>query len=131
MTKSAFEPEELSPKYECVIRVDELPKLPNRLLGRHWRARHQEKDRWLIHIGCHVLGRKPPKPLEKAHLKLTRHSAQAPDPDGLAGSWKYVIDALVNTGVLADDSSEHVTLELLWEKVAPRKGRITVEVYER
>lgn len=117
--------------YTCLIRVDELPKLPNRLLGMHWRVRHNEKDRWLIHIGCHVLGRKPAKPLERAHLKLTRHSAQSPDPDAMVGGWKYVIDALVNVGVLAGDTPEHVTLECMWEKAAPRKGRITVEVTEQ
>lgn len=122
--------EEQLPKYTCVIRIAELPKLPNRLLGQHWRTRHNEKDRWLIQIGCHVLGRKPKRPLGRAHLRLTRHSSKAPDPDGLAGSWKYVIDALVNTGVLAGDTSAHVTLECLWEQAPLRKGGITVEVIE-
>ncbi len=117
--------------YHLGFTVDELPKTPNSLLGSHWRTRMLQRDRWLTWVMGKVSGKKPPAPLKRAHLKLTRHSALRPDPSGLVGSFKYVEDALVANGILADDSSDQIGIpDYCWEYASPRKGFITVEVTE-
>lgn len=112
--------------------VNELPKLPNQSLYRHWRSVQREKDRWRMLVGCQVFDRKPERPLERAALKLERHSSVECDPDAIAASFKYVIDALVGNGVLVGDSSSHVKLDPppAWHKAPPKRGFITVEVTE-
>lgn len=45
----------------------------------------------------------PLKPLAKAKIKLVRHSHRMLDYDGLVGSMKPVVDALVSARILIDD----------------------------
>lgn len=46
----------------------------------------------------------PTVPLSKAHIRLVRHSYRTLDYDGLVGSMKPVVDALVSAGVMQDDT---------------------------
>ena len=46
----------------------------------------------------------PKKPLTKATLSILRHSHRTLDYDGLVGSMKPVVDALVSARILKDDS---------------------------
>jgi hypothetical protein len=56
-------------------------------------------------VACEVSTKgKPNAPLEKANITLIRHSHRTLDYDGLVGSLKPVVDALVSCGVLSDDS---------------------------
>ncbi len=48
-------------------------------------------------------GKLPSKPLERVNLALCRHSHRTLDYDGLVGSMKPVVDALVSAGVIVDD----------------------------
>lgn len=74
---------------------------------------------------------RPAEPLERAHLILTRHSSSEPDFDGLAVSFKPVIDGLVEAGVLANDKSGNIGQpEYRWFKAPMKMGFITVEVRE-
>lgn len=99
--------------------------------GGHWQARKEFNEirddaRWLAH---HLWMRRPA--LERAHLKLTRHSASEPDYDGLVAGMKAVVDGLVAAGVLTDDNlSVTGPWECHWEKAKPKQGKIRVEVYE-
>jgi len=46
----------------------------------------------------------PPEPLKHARITITRHFWRTLDYDGLIGSLKPVVDALVSAGVLSDDN---------------------------
>lgn len=117
--------------YELVLSLPMLPKLPNQLLYKSFWLVKKEKDYWHSMIGYAIpQAKRPEKPLERAQLTLVRRSAQECDPDALAGSFKYVIDALVACGVLAGDTSAHVQISARWEKAKPKFGSIYVEVKE-
>lgn len=53
---------------------------------------------------CAASGKTPTAPLQKASITIVRHSHRMLDFDGLVGSLKPVVDALVSAGVLSDDS---------------------------
>lgn len=119
-----------------------LPKTPNALLGAHWtiRSGHAKKWKRLVAEAVRVQLKSPPPqlsvpsqlnmPLSSATLTCTRISSNKPDYDGLAGSFKSLIDGLVECGVLTDDTPDVIGQPTyLWER-GPRlhgKVRICVE----
>jgi hypothetical protein len=56
----------------------------------------------MVELECAM--KKPKAPLKRARLTLIRYSHRMLDYDGLVGSMKPVVDALVASGVLEDDS---------------------------
>lgn len=97
--------------------------------------RHRSNNSWDWLIACKVGRSKPRQPLPTARLTITRHAHRMLDYDGLVGSLKPVVDALVSCGVIQDDSwgvtgpwtinqvfkpkSEGQLLEILVESGAP------------
>lgn len=115
--------------YVLHFEVDALPHMPNRLLGAHWRIRSNHAKVWRAWVGYKTIGKRPPAPLAQAKLTLVRHSSSEPDSDGLRGSFKSVIDALVFVGVLEDDRPANIgEPKVSWEKAPPKKGKIMVVV---
>lgn len=83
-----------------------LPCLPvslNRALRGNRAQYFRRNRRWDVLILSMCQRKLPPKPLEKARITLVRHSWRTLDYDGLVGSMKPVVDALVTAGVLVDD----------------------------
>lgn len=110
----------------------ELPGLPNRPnqtnAKGHW-ARYKESKEWHEAVALVVGSRRPPAPLECAKLTLVRHSSVCPDPDGLVGSFKYVVDALVKHGVIINDKISTIGMpDYYWMKCKPKAGKIQVTV---
>jgi hypothetical protein len=70
----------------------------------HWAKRHKENKAWDMMIACAVRDKLPNNPLPKASVTIIRHSYRMLDYDGLVGSCKPVVDALVTAGVIKDDS---------------------------
>lgn len=78
-----------------------------------------------------VLHGQPAAPLEKAKLTLERHSSVEPDFDGLVSSFKFIIDGLVDCGVLIGDKTSVIGRpDYQWVKASPKKGKIVVIVEE-
>lgn len=74
---------------------------------------------------------RPACKLAKAKLTLIRHSSVEPDWDGLVGSFKYVIDALVYQGILYDDGPDNIgESKALWKGAKPKYGFIEVWINE-
>lgn len=112
------------------LEIPLLPKMPNSLLGAHWRTRsgHAAKWRKIIADELLALGWRG-KPMGNAMVTLVRHSSVQPDSDGLRGSFKSVLDALVRGGVLVDDTPAVIGEPVCrWEKASPKKGKIEVTV---
>lgn len=117
--------------YQLTFEVQDLPDMPNRLLGASWRVRVGHAKKWERVVWKHTWAIKPRQPLTRASLTLTRYSSQRPDHDGLVGSFKAVIDGLVKNGVLLDDDHAVIGVpKYLWEPASPRKGKIKIEVKE-
>lgn len=64
----------------------------------------QKNKKWDFLIAGMCRGKLPKKPLEKAKIRIVRHFWRFLDYDGLVGSMKPIVDALVDCGVLVDDS---------------------------
>lgn len=90
--------------YTLDLTIEKLPTSLNKSLraNRFKRMRENHSFDALIKFEC--LDKMPKQPLLKAHLTITRHSYRSLDFDGLVGSLKPVVDALVSCGVLKDDS---------------------------
>ena len=115
--------------YVLEFEIKELPKLPNQLLGQKWFIRSRHASRWKALVGTQVMGRVPKEPLTKANLTMARISSQEPDYDGLVGSFKAVIDALVDCRVLAGDTMKIIGKPTYdWVKGKPKQGKIVVRV---
>lgn len=122
----------MSDLYRIEIELVGLPT-PERNSRRHWRTVRKEIQRWRRAVGFAVLGREPPRPLEKAYVRFVRHSAREPDPTNLAESFKAVEDALVVAGIMADDQSYNYAggkPDVRWQEAPPKRGYITVLVQE-
>jgi hypothetical protein len=118
-------------KFQCQITIPELPKTINAIGRKHWAIKVKEARRWknLVHL---ALGsQKPEKPLRRAVIACRRYSAKCPDYDGLVSSFKHVIDGLVTSGVIEDDSFKHIGMPYFsWLYAPKKKGFIVVEVLE-
>lgn len=117
--------------YRLEFELEGLPKTTNAFARGSFWAFKKEKDKWLSAIRCATALRKPQTPLEKAKLTLTRKSSKRPDNDGLVSSFKYVIDALVNCGILVDDTPDVIGFpDYRWSQAPMKKGMIHVIVEE-
>lgn len=77
----------------------------NKKLRSHFLKNHRENKSFDMMIYHRCYRNLPPKPLEKAKITIVRHTySRMMDYDGLVGSMKPVVDALVTVGVLKDDS---------------------------
>jgi hypothetical protein len=115
--------------YFLSFEIPYLPETTNSGGRRHWTVKAAEAARWKQLVGYSCIGKKPPSPLTKATVTLTRYSASEPDFDGLVSSFKHVLDGLVECGVLADDKMSTIGQpHYKWEKVGRNLGKISVEV---
>lgn len=109
-----------------------LPKLQSGSFG-HWRARRDHDKKWKELVWHAILetGARPPKPFERAELICTRYSASKspPDSDNLASSFKPLIDACVESGLLVDDAPSAIGRPIYrWEKCGRGKGYVTISI---
>lgn len=119
--------------YKLEFIVHDLPKIPNNgSHGSYWQV-VAEKRKWEKLIVFQVGNNRPAKPLKIAKVSFTRFSSVEPDDDNLAASFKRVRDILVNIGILENDKPgnfEGGKPEYIFEKTAPKTGRIRVVVEE-
>ena len=90
--------------YKLYLQAELLPKSMNVKLRSHRFKNHRENKTWDMLIAVLVENKRPNAPLPRANITLIRHSHRTLDYDGLVGSMKPVVDALVTCGVLSDDS---------------------------
>ena len=90
--------------YKLDLTLHALPKSNNKSLRSHWAAQRREGKMFDLLIAGICRGKLPAQPLKKAHITITRHFWRTLDFDGLVGSLKPVVDALVSAGVIEDDN---------------------------
>lgn len=114
--------------YRLFIQLDQLPKSTNVKLRTHWRGQRRESKTWDMIIALECSRRLPVSPLSKANITLIRHSWRMLDYDGLVGSLKPVVDALVSCGVLEDDSWTVLGRWNVDQKFRPKKDGPLLEI---
>ena len=120
-------------KYILEFELLGLPKMtnPSGSKSTHWRGIKKERDHWIAMVAAIAKPKRPPAPLEKAKLTLTRYSSVCPDPDGLTSGFKAVVDSLVKSGILQNDKMKNIGFpDYRWEKAPPGAGRVKIRVEE-
>ena len=114
------------------LEINGLPKMSLNA-NSSWRARYGEARKWKnLVVQYVVLGqRRPPEPLKKAKLILTRYAfGRKPDHDNLRASFKHVVDGLVEAGVLIDDSPDVIGEPIVrHESIGRKQGKIRIQVF--
>lgn len=108
--------------------IPDIPPSNNKYIGRNVPWEYQKvKKQWaaLINLKCRP---KPPKPLEKAVVRLIYHfpDNRRRDPDNYSG--KMILDGLVQAGIIADDSFFCIDLQL--SAVYDNGGRTEIIIEE-
>lgn len=117
--------------YKLYLKLPGLPKPMNRLLRRHWALVKKEKDHWHEMVALSLVGKKPPGPLSKVKLRIVRHSSRAPDFDGCVSAAKFLIDGLVISKVIINDTMEVVGSPAYeWQKGKQGEGFMEVFLEE-
>jgi hypothetical protein len=122
-----------APLYWLEFQVPGLPRMANASgRSRGFWVINNERKQWKAAVAGALAGRKKPdQPLKRAKVTCTRYSSSAPDFDGLVAGFKPIIDALVDLGILEDDSMKHIGVPTFhWEPVKPKQGCIAVTVQE-
>lgn len=92
--------------YKIALTLHSLPDSLNKALRGNRMKYFSKNKRWDILIFGMVRPQLPPEPLKKARITIVRHFWRTLDYDGLVGSMKPIVDALVTAGVIADDTWE-------------------------
>ena len=98
-----------------------LPSGLNVLLRQHWTKRGREKKNVAEHVFAALVGKTGTGwPLTgPLRLTYTRLTCRWMDYDNAASSAKHVLDALVNQGVLEDDSPKVIAEFVVKQKKVP------------
>lgn len=118
----------MSDKGIVTVTIDDVPPSNNKFMGRrvHPAAYQKEKVHWslLVRAGAEGI---PAKPIKKAAVEIfyTFSDKRKRDPDNYSG--KFLLDGLVECGILEDDSFDHIELKLRAKhKKGKKKTVITV-----
>lgn len=119
-----------APVARCVLPLHLAPMVNDLQRTNRWRLEAIREQTFLKMLS--QIGRRK-RPLEgRPRVVLTRHSSKKPDRDSAYGA-KLPLDCLKanqrGLGWIADDSDAHIELELRWEKAAPTRGQVVVEVF--
>ncbi len=99
-----------------------IPPSDNKYKGRQnvWAYRKDKKE-WLD-IVASCCRPKPKAPIEKSTVTITYFfgTKHRHDPDNYSG--KFILDGLVQNGIIADDSFNHIELKIRgeYDKLNPR-----------
>lgn len=118
--------------------VFELPLTPmrNGLDRMHFRAKRRLHDSIAEAFRLQLLKVGGAVPFGKAKIEIVRMSSVEPDPDGLVGSVKPILDAMqvaskrhpYGAGLIENDSPGCITLSVRWQRSAPKAGKVIVLV---
>lgn len=90
--------------YSLKLTLHSLPDSLNKALRKNRFKANRQNHKWDFLIAGMCRGKLPPHPLPKAQIRIVRHFYRTLDYDGLVGSMKPVVDALVECGVIESDS---------------------------
>lgn len=106
--------------------VPRIPPSPNQLHGKHWRARFNLKNTWIVELQVGAQREDWARLREwhevsKVKFEMIIHHSRFFDPDNLVSCAKVPLDAAKWLGFITDDSSKWIELVVTQEK-AKRKN---------
>ncbi len=118
--------------YILDVQLHSLPDSLNKGLRGHRMKYFAKNKKWDFLILGMVRNRLPPTPLKRARITIVRHFWRSLDYDGLVGSMKPIVDALVDAGVIVDDSYQVTGPWVVTQEFRPKKEGplLTVRVEE-
>lgn len=119
--------------YSIDIELDYMATDPNNILGRHWRTRHGRFSKIKRDISLLTSGKAPEKPLTKFKISVIRRAGGLLDWDNYVASLKPVIDALILSGIIQNDSWKfirHIDVDQVVTRKKEKKLFIKVEEIE-
>lgn len=104
---------------------------PNVLLRMHWTERRKIKNdymTWLAMANANDDKYKA-KWKEKRKIQIISYRKRLLDPDNLVGSFKLLIDAVQETGLIFDDSPEYLILLPSEQEIDRENQRTEITIY--
>lgn len=119
----------MSAAYKLEFEICGVPKLLLNYRG-HWRAVHAEKKKWRLKVLSELRNHfKPACPLNSAVLTCARYTSRPSDYDNRVSSFKAIVDALVEAGILSADTDDVIKeRHYPWIKCANKESKIKIEV---
>lgn len=115
--------------YRVKLSIHSLPDSLNKGLRTNRFKYNSKNKKWDFLILGIIRNKLPPQPLEKAHISIVRHFYRTLDFDGLVGSMKPVVDALVSAGLIKDDSWNCVGPWTIDQKFRPKSEGPLLEIF--
>jgi len=110
-----------------LVEIPKISKSINRTHGSHWSIARRERDEWARWVAVSL--DKPPKAESKRSLVIERLAcSNGLDRDNLYGSYKQLIDAIRDAGIIVDDSDKWLDLKIINQRAATRAENRTVIV---
>lgn len=106
------------------LTIPDVPPSLNRVMGKHWRVKNGEKDKWILLVRSQIIP-VPMSRISRKRVKITLHHSRPYDKDNAYGAVKPVVDALRHWNLIWDDTREYLDLAVEQEK-CPHKQRYTV-----
>ena len=118
---------------KITLQIPDVPPSNNKYQGRGGKKEQildyqNEKTEWAWLVKA-AIRKRPTKPFERAIVNITYHfkDSRRRDPDNYSG--KFLLDGLVNEGIIKDDSFACIDLRLKGIPSCKQKGTI-IEVEE-
>ena len=110
--------------------LDGHPPTNNQILRMDWRKRHRTLKPWKEQTILLVRSERPRQPLAHASVVLTLAYLRKPfrDLDGAYACLKFLVDSLVQGGIIEDDSPEYIALEV--RQVLGHRKQVLIDVVE-
>jgi hypothetical protein len=114
------------------MRIPEVTPSSNAFLWKHWSVKRKIRKDWSLYVlEAKHNARALVKATSRAHLTIHRYAARRLDIDNLVGGCKFLIDALVEQGLLLGDSPDllHVEYRQTPVKEKAERGMVLRIVY--
>ena len=115
--------------YVLSLVIPWLPSSLNRMIRSHRFKNHHQNVVWDNYILGETQHKRPPQPITRARIRLVRHSYRMLAYDGLVGSMKPVVDAIVSARILKDDSWKTLGQWVVDQKFRHKKAGPLLEIY--
>jgi hypothetical protein len=113
--------------YRTEFVINQLPVSGNKLLRMHWAPRNRYNNEWYDLVRMFGMRFKPPSALQGARISFIRCGSRHLDYDNLTTSFKPVLDGLVKSGFLVDDSTKIVKeIKYSFQQVKIKDSRIVI-----
>jgi hypothetical protein len=111
------------------LTIPDVPPSPNRVLGKHWRIKAGEKDKWILLVRSQILPRARNEhdacPMQVA---ITLCHSRIYDQDNAYAAVKPVVDALKHWNLIWDDSLEWLDLLVRQDKCKRKDAHTIIEL---